>query len=70
MFFLATADAAGPARLLVQGRHAGLRPRDRRHDARVPDYDGNGMYRSLGNVLANPNVGLLFIDFERRSACA
>jgi predicted pyridoxine 5'-phosphate oxidase superfamily flavin-nucleotide-binding protein len=29
-----------------------------------PSYDGNGMFRSLGNVLANPGVGLLFIDFE------
>jgi hypothetical protein len=26
-----------------------------------PDYDGNGMFRSLGNLRANPNVGLLFI---------
>ena len=26
-----------------------------------PDYDGNGMFKSLGNVLINPNVGLLFI---------
>ena len=30
-----------------------------------PDYDGNGMYRSLGNVTINPSVGLLFMDFER-----
>ena len=29
-----------------------------------PDYDGNGMYRSLGNILVNPSVGLLFLDFE------
>ena len=29
-----------------------------------PSYDGNGMFRSLGNVLVNPKVGLLFIDFE------
>ncbi|MGE3845076.1 MAG: pyridoxamine 5'-phosphate oxidase family protein, partial [Vicinamibacterales bacterium] len=26
-----------------------------------PDYDGNGMFKSLGNILANTNVGLLFI---------
>jgi uncharacterized protein len=30
-----------------------------------PSYDGNGMFRSLGNVLANPRVGLLFLDFEQ-----
>ena len=29
-----------------------------------PSYDGNGMFQSLGNVLVNPQVGLLFIDFE------
>ena len=29
-----------------------------------PNYDGNGMYLSMGNLLSNPHVGLLFIDFE------
>jgi predicted pyridoxine 5'-phosphate oxidase superfamily flavin-nucleotide-binding protein len=28
-----------------------------------PDYDGNLMFRTLGNVTMNPNVGLLFISF-------
>ena len=28
-----------------------------------PNYDGNGMYLSMGNVLVNPQVGMLFIDF-------
>ena len=31
-----------------------------------PNYDGNGMYLSLGNALVNPEVGLLFVSFERR----
>ena len=26
-----------------------------------PDYDGNGMFKTLGNIRENPNVGLLFI---------
>ena len=30
-----------------------------------PCYDGNGMFKSLGNMLVNPKVGLLFIDFEQ-----
>ncbi|HYT25101.1 MAG TPA: pyridoxamine 5'-phosphate oxidase family protein, partial [Actinomycetota bacterium] len=30
-----------------------------------PNYDGNGMFLSMGNLLRNPEVGLLFIDFER-----
>ena len=28
-----------------------------------PDYDGNRMYRSLGNILRSPRVGLLFMSF-------
>jgi hypothetical protein len=28
-----------------------------------PNYDGNGMYLSMGNLAVNPQVGLLFIDF-------
>jgi predicted pyridoxine 5'-phosphate oxidase superfamily flavin-nucleotide-binding protein len=28
-----------------------------------PDYDGNRMYKSLGNIVENPNVGLLFLKF-------
>ena len=29
-----------------------------------PDYDGNRMYRSLGNIIRNPRLGLLFIRFD------
>jgi len=32
-----------------------------------PDYDGNRMYRSLGNILKNPAVGLLFLKFDAKS---
>jgi hypothetical protein len=31
-----------------------------------PDYDGNGMFKSLGNLTVNPNVGLLFIDMHEK----
>lgn len=30
-----------------------------------PDYSGNNMFNTLGNLQANPKAGLLFIDFER-----
>ena len=30
-----------------------------------PNYDGNGMYLSMGNLTATAQVGLLFIDFAR-----
>ena len=65
MFFLATADAEGRPDCSYKGGLPGfVRVLDRRTLA-FPSYDGNGMFKSLGNALANPHVGLLFIDFER-----
>jgi predicted pyridoxine 5'-phosphate oxidase superfamily flavin-nucleotide-binding protein len=32
-----------------------------------PDYDGNLMYRTLGNIAMNPKVGLLFMSFDSKS---
>lgn len=29
-----------------------------------PDYDGNRMYRSLGNIAQNPLIGMLFFRFD------
>ena len=64
MFFLASADADGRPDCSYKGGMPGfVRALDNRTLA-IPDYDGNGMYRSWGNVLVNPHVGLLFLDFE------
>lgn len=64
MFFLATADAHGQPDVSYKGGIPGfVRILDDRTLA-FPDYDGNGMFKSLGNILVNPRVGLLFIDFE------
>jgi len=32
-----------------------------------PEYDGNSMYRTIGNIKRNPNVGLLFVRFDGKS---
>lgn len=32
-----------------------------------PDYDGNSQFRSLGNIIRSPRVGLLFVRFDGRS---
>jgi uncharacterized protein len=62
--FVATADADGHPDCSYKGGLPGfVRVLDERNLA-FPDYDGNGMYRTWGNVLVNPHVGLLFIDFE------
>jgi predicted pyridoxine 5'-phosphate oxidase superfamily flavin-nucleotide-binding protein len=64
LFFLATADAEGRPDCSHKGGLPGfVRVVDRQTIA-FPSYDGNGMFKSLGNLLVNPNVGLLFIDFE------
>src|SRR3990172_1059027 len=63
-FFLATADAEGRPDCSFKG---GLPGFVRVLDARTlafPSYDGNGMFKSLGNLVVNPHVGMLFIDFE------
>jgi len=31
---------------------------------RFPDYSGNNMFNTIGNITANPPTGLLFLDFE------
>lgn len=65
MFFVATADAQGRPDCSYKGGLPGfVRVLDERTLA-FPEYDGNGMYRSWGNVLVNPSVGLLFLDFEQ-----
>jgi uncharacterized protein len=32
---------------------------------RIPDYAGNSMFNTLGNLVINPYAGLVFLDFER-----
>jgi predicted pyridoxine 5'-phosphate oxidase superfamily flavin-nucleotide-binding protein len=62
MFFLATADSQGRPNCSYKGGDPGF---VRVLDATTlvfPNYDGNGMYLSAGNVGVNPHVGLLFID--------
>jgi predicted pyridoxine 5'-phosphate oxidase superfamily flavin-nucleotide-binding protein len=66
MFFLATVDATGQPTCSYKGGDPGfVRVVDDRTLA-FPNYDGNGMYLSMGNVGATRGVGLLFIDFERQ----
>lgn len=64
MFFLATADEQGHLNCSFKGGPRGfVRVLDPRTIA-FPDYDGNGMFLSLGNIRSTTEVGMLFIDFE------
>jgi uncharacterized protein len=60
-FFIATADADGRPDCSFKGGMPGFVRVTGPSELAFPDYDGNGMFKSLGNVVVNPNVGLLFI---------
>ena len=64
MFFIATADQAGQPDCSYKGGLSGFVRVIDEHTLAIPDYDGNGQYRTWGNVVVNPRVGLLFVDFE------
>ena len=65
MFWLATIDHLGRPTVSYKGGDPGfVRVLDRNTIA-FPCYDGNGMFYSMGNLLGNSNVGLLFVNFEQ-----
>ena len=63
-FFLATADAEGRPDCSFKGGDPGFVRVLAPDLLAFPDYDGNGMFKSLGNIRANPAVGLLFMSFD------
>ena len=65
MLFIATADEQGRPDCSYKGGNPGFVRVLDEHTIAFPGYDGNGMFRSFGNVLVNAEVGLLFISFER-----
>lgn len=67
-FFLATADAGGRPDCSFKGGMPGFVRVTGPSELAFPDYDGNGMFKSLGNILVNPHVGLLFIDLGDKPA--
>ena len=61
-FFLAT-SAHGTTDCSFKGGAPGFVKVTGPNTLVFPDYDGNRMYKSLGNIVENPNVGLLFLKF-------
>lgn len=63
-FFIATAHPEGG----VDASHRGGNPDFVRFldedTLEFPDYSGNAMFNTLGNIAANLNAGLLFVNFE------
>jgi predicted pyridoxine 5'-phosphate oxidase superfamily flavin-nucleotide-binding protein len=64
VFFLATADAEGQPDVSYKGGLPGFVRITGPDTLAFPDYDGNGQFRSLGNILVNPRIGLIFMDFQ------
>src|SRR5438045_7372255 len=60
-FFIATADASGRPDCSFKGGTPGFVRVTGPSELAFPDYDGNGMFKSLGNLAVNPHVGMLFI---------
>ena len=67
-FFLATADAEGRPDCSFKGGAPGFGRILGANELAFPDYDGNGMFKSLGNVGVNPHVGLLFINMGEKAS--
>jgi len=60
-FFIATADADGRPDCSFKGGMPGFVRVVGPSELAFPDYDGNGMFKSLGNLSVNPQIGMLFI---------
>lgn len=72
-FFIATSNSSGHCDASFRGREYsvhGPQPLVWVRDPETlifPDFTGNGIYQSLGNIHQNPHIGMLFMDFERQS---
>ncbi len=65
-FFIATSNRAGECDSSYRGKRQGV-PVAKVLDEKTiifPDYLGNGSFRSLGNILENPHIGMLFMDIK------
>jgi predicted pyridoxine 5'-phosphate oxidase superfamily flavin-nucleotide-binding protein len=65
MAFISTSDSSGECDCSFRAGPAGfIRVLDDQTIA-YPEYRGNGVMASLGNVLQNPHIGILLVDFSR-----
>ena len=63
-FFLSTVDPDGQPTVSFKGGPTGFVKVVNDNTIAFPSYDGNGMFYSMGNLKAKPEIGILFIDFE------
>ncbi len=63
--WIATVDADGWPDVSYKGGERGFVEVVDRTELQIPIYNGNGMWRTLGNVRDNGRVALLFVDHDR-----
>ena len=63
MMFISTADRKGECDASFRAGDAGFIRILDAHHLLYPEYKGNGVMASLGNISENLNVGLMFLDF-------
>ncbi|MCF6245487.1 MAG: pyridoxamine 5'-phosphate oxidase family protein [Sulfurovum sp.] len=63
MMFISTSDAKGECDASFRAGEAGFVKVLDRHHIIYPEYKGNGVMASMGNISENANIGLLFLDF-------
>ena len=66
-FFISTADANGECDASFRAGHAGFVEVLDEKNLIFPEYRGNGVLASLGNISENPHIGMVFIDFYQSS---
>ncbi len=64
-FFIASAHPDGEADVSHRGGYPGFIQVVGSQTLLFPDYSGNNMFQTLGNLTINPRAGLLFVDFEQ-----
>lgn len=63
-FFIGTCHPHGAADASHRGGNPGFVQVESPTTVRWPDYDGNAMFMTLGNLALDPRVGLLFLDWS------
>ena len=64
MFFLTTINDKGQPTVSYKGGDVGFVKVLNSNILIFPSYDGNGMFLSMGNIVGNANIGMLFISFQ------
>jgi len=63
MVFIATADSKGECDCSFRAGKQGFVRVLNEKTLLYPEYRGNGVMASMGNILENPHIGMTFIDF-------